>query len=118
MPPDLRSAATGDIDSTMLQTSTNRLLLQSWLPDGGSTHSLAQKKPAHGTLMLLEIEYGCEIRLTVVYSATVPTPQRPKSTPDRNEEELGLHRLLSLDYICCHAAKLRLCALASTLLYK
>ena len=48
MPPDLRSAATGDIDSTMLQTSTNRLLLQSWLPDGGSTHVLAQRSPAHG----------------------------------------------------------------------
>jgi len=48
MPPDLRSAATGDIDSTMLETSTSRLLLQSWLPDGGSTHVLAQRTPAHG----------------------------------------------------------------------
>lgn len=48
MPPDLRTAAPGDIDSSMLQTSTNRLLLQSWLPDGGHTHTLAQKTPAHG----------------------------------------------------------------------
>ncbi len=48
MPPDLRAAAPGDIDSSMLNTSTNRLLLQSWLPDGGSTHALAHRPQAPG----------------------------------------------------------------------
>ena len=52
MPPDLRSAATGDIDSSILQTSTNRLLLQSWLPDGGSAHMLVQRSPAQGVRSL------------------------------------------------------------------
>ena len=50
MPPDLRAAGSGDIDSSMLQTSTNRLLLQSWLPDGGSAHALAHKSKAKGEL--------------------------------------------------------------------
>ena len=50
MPPDLRAAGSGDIDSSMLQTSTNRLLLQSWLPDGGSTQALSHKSKPQGTL--------------------------------------------------------------------
>jgi len=51
MPPDLlRSAAPGDIDSSILQHSTNRLLLQSWLPDGGYVRSLAHRSHAPGTV--------------------------------------------------------------------
>jgi len=58
MPPDLRSAATGDIDSSILQTSTNRLLLQSWLPDGGSAHMLVQRSPAQGVRSLALAAYA------------------------------------------------------------
>jgi hypothetical protein len=50
MPADLRLAAPTDIDCGMLQSSTNRLLLQSWLPNGGPISSLAQpKSPAQGS---------------------------------------------------------------------
>ena len=48
-PPDERLVAPGEIDSGLLQNSTNRLLLQSWLPDGRDARALATlRNPAQG----------------------------------------------------------------------
>jgi hypothetical protein len=103
MPPDLRSAATGDIDSSILQTSTNRLLLQSWLPDGGSAHMLVQKSPAQGVRSLALAANAA--RALAVHHHLVPTiltsalcaglaPQLPLSTPGSfaEDEATGRHR--------------------------
>lgn len=101
MPPDLRSAATGDIDSSILETSTNRLLLQSWLPDGGSAHMLVQKTPAHGVRSLALAPNAAWVLAlhfvhTIVTSASCAglAPQLPLSTTGsfHEDETTGRHR--------------------------